>query len=783
MNWLQRTLATILTSVLMSATLYAQKLPAKTPAGGYSQIVIPFPGERPFTHEWNKKDHSVIFHFPKSAPDELEAVNNYDERLVRRVIVKDLGPEGSEVRMVLRSRDVQVAVNTYADPFRVSIDLYESGYQEAKDPETGIPLTVSTGANQPSSAAYEWMQNASPEQTNSGAKGDTANRQPKRRLLQALPEDINSPNELKMALAKIEPGVGRAWATFPPYVYRMQLAPYEGREAPAGETTPLQVKAVSTSTAMADYASKLYDFGHEGRALIAYQQVLQHEPEVFERDAIHLWKFAETHLGQGNLTLAQGYYQTLIEKHPDHMMARFARLRKHDIQAVQAINEGDSARLAKIREQATGIPTRGNAELAAMIMIRDIWWGDKAIDQKSRKSIPLCDEEAEINLSKLSPRIENPKTAYFASALIARRRTNKDTPWQNDYGPWLANFFDRYKGPQTSEIRGALSGAARERIVQQFHSLFDSGKTNEVIGLYESLPKDSKDLTKDPKISWEIAESYRALGQKSVATPFYVQAAKSTNIIEGFKANFWAAALASKQAADIQAAAGDQAIIRRLIQDAKRADVAMSDTWSKLKSDEKSVILTALGQPMQDIVASDAKLRTPPKILLEQYKTALTSNAPKLTATSGTGSTDWAGNFSPSASTVGLLDDLGRKFAELGMTNERRKALELMKFLKPNLFEQDKEAAKKWAAELTNLAEEHRKAEEFLEAGELYTLVGDSTVLAEQKAEALYKGGLLLFRAGKKQEAVKALERAKSDTENLFYSKLATERLNQIDAK
>ncbi len=783
MNWLICALSTIWMSVLATETLFAQKLPAKASNGGFSQIVIAFPGERPFSHEWNKKNNSVLFHFPKSAPDELEAVNNYDERLVRRVIVKDLGPEGSEVRMVLRDRDVQVAVNTYQDPFRISIDLFDRSYQETKDPETGIPVTVSPGANQPTAAAYEWMQSATPEQATAPSTGGRETRQPKRRLLQALPEDINSPNELKMALAKIDPGVGRAWATFPPYIYRMQLAPYEGREAPTGETTPLQIKAVSTSTAMADYASKLYDFGHEGRALLAYQQVLQHEPEVFERDALHLWKFAETHLGQGNLTLAQGYYQTLIEKHPDHMMARFAQLRKYDIQALQAINEGDAARLAKIREQVTSIPTRANAELSAMIMIRDIWWGDKSIDQKSRKAIPLCDEEAELNLGKLAPRIENPKTAYFASALIARRRTNKDTPWQNDYGPWLANFFDRYKGTQASEMRGELSGAARARIIQQFQSLFDAGKTAEVIGLYESLPKESKDLAKDPKISWEIAESYRALGQKALAIPFYVQAAKTTNIVDGFKSNFWTAALASKQAADIQAAAGNQSKIKSLTQDAKRADVAMNDTWSKLKSDEKSVLLTALGAQMQDIVASDAKLRTPPKILLEQYKTALTSNAPKLTATSGTGSTDWAGNFSPSASTVGLLDDLGRKFAELGMTNERRKALELMKFLKPNLFEQDKEAAKKWAAELTSLAEEHRKADEFLEAGELYTLIGDTAVLAEQKAEALYKGGLLLFRAGKKQEAIKALERAKSDTENLFYSKLATERLNQIETK
>ena len=209
----------------------------------------------------------------------------------------------------------------------------------------------------------------------------------------------------------------------------------------------------------------------------------------------------------------------------------------------------------------------------------------------------------------------------------------------------------------------------------------------------------------------------------------------------------------------------------------------MSDIWRKLKADEKSVLMTALGSAMQDVAASEARLRTPPKIILEQYKSALSANTPKITGTSGTSNTDWLGNFSPSGSTVKLLDDLGKKFAELGLPAERRQTIQLMKFLKPEHLAQDKEAAKLWASELTKLAEEHRKADEFLEAGELYTLVGDSTAVAEGRAENLYKGGLLLFRAGKKQDAIKALEKAKGDTTNLFYSKLATERLDQVNTK
>ena len=752
---------------------------------GFSEIVLPFPGERPFNYEWLKTENTLVLHFPKSSPSELDAINNYDEKLVRRVLVKDLGPEGSDVRLVLRDRNVRAVVTSFKDPFRVSINLFDKNYTESKDPESGLPVTVLGGAAAgASSQAGELLQPSTgdAQPVRSGAQAaDSAHG--KRRLLQALPEEVNSPNDLKAALAKIEPGIGKAWTTYPPYIYRMQLAPYEGREAPTGELSPLQIKAVSTSSAMADYAAKLFDFGHEGRALVAYQQVLQHEPGVFERDALHLWKFAETHLGQGNLTLAQGYYQTLIEKHPDHIMARFARLRKIDIMALKAIENEDLSKLVKLSKDLSSIPTRDNAELQAMIAIRNAWWADAKLDQKARDKLPTCDEDTSATLSKLAPRVESPKTAYLASAIIAHRLTNDNTPWQNNYASWLANFFNRYKGSPMASERGQLTDAAKARIVKQFNELFTAGKLSDVVALYEQLPAEMKSIAKDPTVAWQIAESYRSLGQKDKTIPLYATAAKANGTLDKFKASFWLAAVASKRSGELKASSGDQARIRSLESDAKRADVSMSDIWGKLKGDEKAILITALGAALQDVVASDAKLRTPPRIILEQYKTALTTSPPKMSATNGTGSTEWAGNFSPSASTVRLLDDLGKKFAELGMTAERRQSIELMKFLKPSQFEQDKEASKLWASELTKMAEEHRKADEFLEAGELYTLIGDSTSMSETRAESLYKGGLLLFRAGKKQDAIKALEKAKGDTTNLFYSKLATERLNQIDSK
>jgi len=767
-NFLLQSLVVAITLIgTMAAAMAAAKSDAEIPS--FSQIVLPFAKETEFQHDWSNTENSLHLHFPHTTVAELEPIYNYDENLVRRVVIKDLGSRGTDVTVVLKNKNVRGNVYSFKEPHRIVIELYDNHYRETKDPITGLP----------SSAADIADASESPKIASSTA---TAKETVKRRLIQTLPDDVSSPNELKNMLSKINPGTGKAWTSFPPYIYRVQLASINASKTENKDLSALQNKALSTSDAMADYAEKLFDFGHEARALAAYQLLLQRDPGVLEHSPAHLWKFAEAHLGQGNLTLAEGYYQTLLDKHPEDPLAGFARLRKLDVQAFRAISSESKEKLAQINEKAQSITTRNNPDLMAMLSIRNAWWTDESIDQTSRLALPTCDEETDAMLNKLVSRVENPKTAYLASALITKRITNKKTDWQKNYAEWLGKFFNRYKGSPDATAQEQLSADAKERLTNEFAARFNQNQFTDVVALYEQLPKEMKSIAKSPTVSWQIAESYRTLGQADESLPFYSTAAKSLAPMEKFKAHFWITSTASSRATALKGSHGKPARIRALEADAKNSDAIMNTLWSKLSPDEKSVIMTGLSSPLQEIIASDAKLKTPARIILEQYKTLLSVNPPKMNATPGTGKTEWVGNFSPSGATVKLLDDLGRKFADLGMPKERREAMQLMKFLKPSQFEQDKEAAKIWASELTKLAEDHRKADEFLEAGELYTLIGDAAPLAEGRAESLYKGGLLLFRAGKKQEAMQALEKAKNDTSNLFYSKLATERLNQMDA-
>jgi tetratricopeptide (TPR) repeat protein len=92
----------------------------------------------------------------------------------------------------------------------------------------------------------------------------------------------------------------------------------------------------------------------------------------------------------------------------------------------------------------------------------------------------------------------------------------------------------------------------------------------------------------------------------------------------------------------------------------------------------------------------------------------------------------------------------------------------------------DKDALRVWTDELTQLAEEFRRSNDYLEAGRLYALTGSENNQWEGRAEALYKGGLLLYRSGRRDEAVAAFQKAADDGNNLLYAALAKKRLEQI---
>ena len=114
-------------------------------------------------------------------------------------------------------------------------------------------------------------------------------------------------------------------ANYPPYIYPLQTAIFQGRANPAGYNRRQQ-NGMSEGQALAEYALKLFNFGHEKRALAAYLQAQRKDPTVFDQDPLHLWALSEIQFGAGNLTLAKEYYAALKQKHPGSMLAVLADL-------------------------------------------------------------------------------------------------------------------------------------------------------------------------------------------------------------------------------------------------------------------------------------------------------------------------------------------------------------------------------------------------------------------------------------------------------------------------
>lgn len=756
-------------------------------AGIYSQIVVPFPTTRAFEHTYNKGEHALVLEFQKTAPSEVAAFEQYDERLIKRVIIKDLGPAGTEVKLVLRDRDVRAVVSSFNEPFRVTVDLFDANYAEERDPETGMPLVG--GSEKSASIASEGPklmidEPASPHVAEAlsdlAADADGRDSSPgndaqnKRRLLQPTAELFTSAEDMDSALKGVADGVGKGWKDYPPYIYRLQTAAYEAGNRQKG---PTAAQAMSSVEAMADYAGRTFNFGHEAKALVAYQQVLHKDPTLFDRDALHLWKFSEAHLGQGNMTLARGYYEALVEKHPESPIASFARMRILDVAALRLIQQDRVQDLPALADRIAGIKVRVNGELAAQLAIRKAYWSKEAAGITGRQ-LPTLSAPVAQELTTILPQVESSRTAFLASSLVLNDMVRADTPWQRSTGQFADAYFKRFSGDTTEPYRTTLRTALYEKLNKNLQAKVTDGKLVEAIDDYEALPTAMRGIKNNPKTAWALAEAYRKLGQPEKAADLYAEAARS--VADGpdrFKAQFWLSVTAGELAANLKGSGGNQDRAARYAKMSRDADRAADVAWQRLKAEERQTLVVAMKDPFEKTVTAAPRLKTGPKIVLSSWTKALGTKAD---ATSGDGA-DWTQSFSPAGSSVILLTDLGKRFAELGMAEERRQSVALLKHMKPKDFADDTAAKALWANQLVALAEDLRKANQYLDAGRLFSLVGTEAENWEGRAESLYKGGLLLYRAGRRAEAMDAFKQAADDGNNMFYANLAKERLAQLE--
>jgi tetratricopeptide (TPR) repeat protein len=745
----------------------------------YSQIVLPFPDERVFSYRYEPSERAVVLEIQSTHTSELEPVFHYDESVVRRVFFKDQGGQGTEVKMVLRDDAVRVMVNSFSEPFRITIDFFDADYKENHDPTTGLPLVPITQGSAVADERPTLTESASAS-TVSDSPSALAEPSGKRRLLQPQPEAIRTPQELVVKLNDTAGGLGQSWKTYPPYIYRIQIATFKTGKSYEGWLKQNAGKALTSTEAMAQYAGQLFDFGHENRALVGYQKVLHEDPTVFDRNAEHIWKLAEIHLGQGNLTLADGYYESLQQKHPDSPLANFGAMRRLDIKSIRAIQQSKAQDMAQLSKGLEMIPTRDNPGLTALSALRRAYW---QIDVGSIQKLmplfetpPIVGPNIMMRLEEARAGSDSPRTAFMIDSIILANRLKTEV-WNAETAKVAGEYFDRYKGKATEPFRPLLLKGCESSILVSIEKHLKAQEYADVITIVESLPRSMDELKKATTVSWAAAESYRRMKQPALSLPYYENAARTTdNKPDQFRAWFWHMQAAMKGLDNATARRSGKDVTDRLQKSMATSDRNAWESWKVLTPEEKTTIHAEIKADLEANLTAPQLVRTPPKILLETWNQQLATDTP--TSGAAVGSTQ--AEAQPTARMIYLFADLSKRFEQLSMDPERKAAKQLLRKINLKSTPPGKDALQVWTNELTALAEEFRRNNDYLEAGRLYTLTGTENNQWEGRAEALYKGGLLLYRSGRRDEAMAAFQKAADDGNNLLYAELAKKRLEQI---
>jgi tetratricopeptide (TPR) repeat protein len=423
------------------------------------------------------------------------------------------------------------------------------------------------------------------------------------------------------------------------------------------------------------------------------------------------------------------------------------------------------------------IDPSGNAELKAQIALRYAFW-KKAQGQFEAGYMPSIDTSARAWLTSARGGLESKRTAFWVDTLLLSDMIRPDSAWSKDAAKATAQYLSRYSDKTAEPYRTSLENQAKARVSAAIREATDKAAWTETVAIWEGLTGSLRSIGEAAPISWAMAESYRQMGHHDKASEFYRRAAKGFETApERFRASFWESVTASTAAESRQDLRGRDAEFTSWDDHARLADQQTLAQWNTLEPSQKTEMYAVLREPLEKQATGLALLKAPPQIVLEMWSGALNTET---SVVGGEPSSATSKGFQGPRS-VTLLTELRSKLEKIGMHDQAKAARDLLKKLDAKELAADKAARRVWGEEISALAEEERQASNYLEAGKLYGVVGSEGVAAEGKASALYKSGLLLYRAGRRQEAIEALRKASEDQNDLHYAELAKQRLSQLE--
>jgi hypothetical protein len=544
----------------------------------------------------------------------------------------------------------------------------------------------------------------------------------KRLLVQAFPDLGSDIESWQKKLEKIPDGRLQSWNERPFYIYPIDLSFYE--------------KLRKESNEISHYAYNLYMMGHEQRSILVYQEILHKNPKIFEESAVDLWIFSELHFAHNNMDLANSYYKEIETRFKGSPFEIYSKIRQLDILSIDYDKKNINKPYQDLIEKLDNIlfSTKDmNAELFLQVQIRKLFW----LNKNSKKHIPdLSSKEKDLIIQNLE-NAEIEKTKNISVLLVLNFLINGGKDWDLSIPDLCKKFFSYEKVPFFSETKENLENYFYQSIIKkEKDSLHDKA-----ISIYQSMDC-LVDKNKDKKSNWSMAESYRALNQKKESVEFYNKSI-GLDSIQDFKSYFWIYYFDSNE----------------------KNDNKMSDIWSSLSKEDKKNIAKNYKSFFEDSLLKDDQESMPAKILLESWLDVSDSVSDNL--------------FSKSLIRLDLIKNLEKKFKKLNLEKERKSTLLLLKEIDKKYFNNKKDEKKEWLDDIILFAEEMRNKNDLIESGELYIFAGENSEVWENRSEFLYKGGLLLERSGKKDEAMSAFTKASQDTSNILYSSLAKEKINK----
>lgn len=715
----------------------------------FTEMVVPVSKPEEVKVVSDSRQRSVLLSFAETSQEIRDAFRDFDERNIKKVYVESSESE-ILVRLVLHP-DRQMFFAKYADPGRIVLSFFSPNFSVTRDPVSNLPL-LNIGENQ---SASNSLANA-PLEVKAVPAGSEDGTGPSSviKLLRPIPGRVTNSEELSGLVKDIPSGRGSKWSNYPVYIYPMQTSAIGDAGQNANESDSFKV-ALKDIKSVADYALRTYQLGDERRALRLYQYVLSKEPKVFEKLPLHLWAFAEANFGTGSLDLASGYYQAFIDLFPQSPLHSNAQLRLLDIRSIKTLRSNSFPQFAGLVSELERVDTP-TAEIVGQVELRRSFWRiPKQLNDQS--FLPNIADSDVARLKELLPKVETAHTGFLLASLVVHNLLERSDGWNLESQEFLNSYNQRYHDYSKNSYADYIARRHYEVARKSFEDLFSKKEFNAIRDLYESVSNQEK-IGEGADIAWILAESYRESSAAGDAAPHYLRVAETTeDLPRKVEAYFWAAALSA--VSQTSRSQGDERIFATSSRGFERH-------WGTLSLDNKKTLYAKIKTPIERTLVEAPEMTSAAlavkEILAKKLEAKELSSDPLEIDKS-----------------ISLVSTIIKNLRKAGLESESNESYQLLRLI-PIDKATDQTVRNSWATKLIEFAEILRDRGDTIEAGRVFVDAAEKAGDWSASAEAFYKGGLLLFRGGKRQEALEALRKASSDRDNLYYANLAKERIQQL---